>query len=159
MLTISAKPIGSLRIAQHHNVAIVVSDFNAEITNKLLQATTQRLISLGASMQQLKIVHVPGAIEIPLATQLLAQSNKYQAIICLGAVIRGDTSHYEYVCQQVSQGCQQVMLKFNLPVIFGVLTTESYQQAIQRAGVEHNAGIAAADAAAAMLQVVASLIN
>ena len=90
--------------------AIVVSEFNQTITDKLLEGAVSRLHQCGFSSDQIKILKVPGAVEIPLTAKLLAASKKYDVIICLGAVIRGDTSHYDYVCQQVSQGCQQVML-------------------------------------------------
>ena len=91
-------------------------------------------------------------VEIPLTAQLLAQQNKYDAIICLGAVIRGETSHYDYVCEQVSQGCQQVMMQYDIPVIFGVLTTENEKQALDRVGGAHgHKGRDSADAAIEMI--------
>ena len=106
------------------------------------------------------MIQVPGAIEIPLVAKLLAESNRYKAIIALGAVIRGETSHYDYVCDQVSQGCQKVMLDFNIPVIFGVLTTENEEQALARVGGVHgHKGIDAADAALEMIQVVEELVS
>src|SRR3990167_7096917 len=89
-------------------IAIVVSDFNQDITQRLLEGAYKRLLAKGIRAKAITVLHVPGAIEIPLATQWLAQSKKYQAIICLGAVIRGETGHYEYVCQQASTGCQTV---------------------------------------------------
>ncbi len=134
---------------------IVVSQFNQEITDKLLAGALNRLFELGFQQQQIDVVQVPGAVEIPLAAKLLAETKKYQAIICLGAVIRGDTDHYDYVCQQVSHGCQQVMLTLNIPIIFGVLTTFNLQQAEDRVGgIEGHKGIEAADAAIAMTHVV-----
>src|SRR5437868_2345916 len=111
-------------IKLENKIAIVCSVFNSEICEKLLAGATTRLIELGINSNQIEIFKVPGAIEIPLIAKLLAKTNKYQAIISLGCVIRGDTSHYDYVCDQVSQGCQRVMLEFDIPVIFGVLTTE-----------------------------------
>src|SRR5690606_17986785 len=114
--------------------AIVVSQFNQSITDKLLEGAVSRLNQLNLNANQITIVNVPGAVEIPLTAKLLAKSEKYDAIICLGAVIRGDTSHYDYVCQQVSQGCQQVMMEFDIPVIFGILTTENEEQAEDRVG-------------------------
>jgi 6,7-dimethyl-8-ribityllumazine synthase len=138
--------------------AIVVSQFNAFITDKLLQGAQSTLLSSGVQSEDIRIVSVPGAIEIPLMAQLLAKQKKYAAIICLGAVIRGDTDHYDYVCQQVSQGCQHVMLTFDLPVIFGVLTTNTDEQALDRVGGKAgHKGIEAAEAALAMLEVVSRI--
>lgn len=142
-------------LAHEINIAIVVSVFNSEITEKLLQGAYDTLIKLGLAEQQIHVVKVPGAIEIPLTAKLLASSKKYQAIICLGAVIRGETDHYDYVCQQVSQGCQQVMLEYNIPVIFGVLTTNNSQQAQDRVcELKSHKGIEAANAAIEMVKVV-----
>ncbi len=139
--------------------AIVVSEFNEEITEKLLAGAVSHFQSRGISMQQLTIIKVPGAVEIPLTAKLLAQSQKYHAIVCLGAVIRGDTSHYDYVCQQVSYGCQKVMLELNLPVIFGILTTENLEQAYARVGgAEGHKGVDAAETAIRMAQIVKALL-
>ena len=140
------------------NFAIVVSQFNQAICDALLTGALTRLQQANISEENITVVKVPGAVEIPLVAQLLAKKKKYQAIICLGAVIRGETSHYDYVCQQVSQGCQRVMLDFSLPVIFGILTTENEQQAEDRAGgKEGNKGADVADAALQMVEIVASL--
>jgi 6,7-dimethyl-8-ribityllumazine synthase len=135
--------------------AIVVSQFTPEITDKLLAGAQDRLAQSGISATEIEIIKVPGAIEIPLAAKLLARTGKYQAVICLGAVIRGDTSHYDYVCQQVSDGCQRVMLDLEVPIIFGVLTTENLEQAYARCGgSEGHKGFEAADVALQMAQVV-----
>lgn len=135
--------------------AIVVSEFNPSITEKLLQGALSRLHECGISQDHITVIHVPGAVEIPLTAQLLARSHYYRAIICLGAVIRGETSHYDYVCEQVSQGCQQIMLDFSIPVIFGVLTTETEAQAQERVGgTQGHKGIDAANAALTMVAVV-----
>lgn len=136
-------------------IAIVKSQYNEFITEKLLQGAYSRLLELGVPVKNIEVITVPGAVEIPLAAKLLARSKQYQAIICLGAVIRGDTGHYDYVCEQVSQGCQQVMMEFDLPVIFGVLTTNNLEQATDRVGgkVGHK-GVEAADAAMQMVDVV-----
>src|SRR5262245_17998474 len=95
--------------------AIIVSQFNQTITDKLLQGSLSRLLEAGICKEDIHITTVPGAVEIPLIAQLLAKRNEFIAIICLGAVIRGETDHYDYVCLQVSQGCQKVMLDFNIP--------------------------------------------
>lgn len=139
-------------------IAIVVSEFNQHITEKLLEGTLLRLHESGKTDNDIRIIHVPGAVEIPLIAKLLAASNQYAAIICLGAVIRGETSHYDYVCEQVSQGCQQVMMQYSLPVIFGVLTTENDEQAEDRVGGKHgHKGKDAADAALRMIQIINNL--
>ena len=136
-------------------VAIVVSQFNEDITSLLLEGTLHRLKERGMSEQQIFIAKVPGAIEIPLVAKLLAKSKKYQAIICLGAVIRGETDHFDYVCQQVSEGCREVMMNFEMPVIFGVLTTKNLKQAKDRVGgKEGHKGKEAADAAIEMIELM-----
>ncbi|HEX4045265.1 MAG TPA: 6,7-dimethyl-8-ribityllumazine synthase [Gammaproteobacteria bacterium] len=132
--------------------AIVVSEYNANITEKLLAGALSRLKSKGINENAIVITKVPGAVEIPLTAQRLAKTKKYQAIICLGAVIRGDTDHYDYVCQQVSYGCQRVMLDFDTPVIFGILTTHTEEQAEDRVGgTGGHKGEEAADAALQMV--------
>jgi len=142
----------------HQRFAIIVSRFNQSITDKLLQGALSRLIEVNISRENIHIINVPGAVEIPLTAQLLAKTQQYAAIICLGAVIRGDTDHYDYVCQQVSQGCQKVMLDAEIPVIFGVLTTNNIEQAEDRVGGrEGHKGIEAADAAIAMVKIVEAL--
>lgn len=139
--------------------AIIVSEFNENITNKLLDGAKNRLIERGVSELEIHVHKVPGAVEIPLIAQLLAKKKFYSAIICLGAVIRGDTDHYDYVCDQVSRGCQKVMLDHNVPVIFGVLTTNTEEQALDRVGgKEGHKGIYSADAALHMATLVNSLI-
>ena len=105
--------------------------------------------------ENITVAYVPGAIEIPVVAQRLARSKKYHAIIALGAVIRGETSHYDYVCEQVSQGCQRVMLETEVPIIFGVLTTENVEQARDRVnGKKAYKGREAADAALEMISVL-----
>jgi 6,7-dimethyl-8-ribityllumazine synthase len=141
-------------------VAIVVAEFNRNITEKLLEGALARLAANGIPMAHIQVVWVPGAIEIPLLVKLLAEQQLAHAIIALGAVIRGDTSHYDYVCQQVSEGCQQVMMAYDLPVIFGVLTTEDEVQAYARVGGEHgHKGEDAADAAIAMVSILNQLLD
>lgn len=138
--------------------AIVVSEFNQNITDALLQGALDRFSELNINKDDVTVIKVPGAVEIPLVAQLLAKKNKHQAIICLGAVIRGETTHYDYVCEQVSQGCQRIMLDYNIPVIFGILTTENEEQAIARVGGQHgHKGKDAVDAALHMVKVVKDL--
>lgn len=132
-------------------IAIIVSKFNHEITDELRQGALKRLEACGFGTHDITVITVPGAVEIPLVAKLLAKKNKYGAIIALGAVIRGETSHYDYVCQQVSDGCQRVALEFDIPVIFGVLTTENEAQAWERLGGTYgHKGADAADCALSM---------
>jgi len=139
-------------------IAIVVSQFNEEITEQLLEGALSRLKERGLSEQQIFVIKVPGAIEIPLVAKLLAKSKKYQSIICLGAVIRGETDHYDYVCKQVSEGCSEVMMDFELPVIFGVLTTKNVKLAKARVGGKNgHKGKEVADAAIEMMGIMGEL--
>ncbi len=136
-------------------IAIVVSLFNRDITKALEEGARDALKAAGFSSDLITLVEVPGAVEVPLVAKTLAQQNKYGAILALGAVIRGETTHYDYVCEQVSRGCQEVMLAYELPVIFGVLTTENKAQAWDRLGGAHgHKGHDAVDAALAMVQVL-----
>ena len=139
-------------------IAIVVSRFNKSVTEQLLQSTLSRLEECGFDSSDISIVHVPGACEIPIVLKKLAEKSTHRALIALGAVIRGETTHYDYVCEQVSQGCQTISLDYNLPVVFGVLTTESCEQAFARAGGEHSdKGREAVDCAIEMVLVLEKL--
>lgn len=115
-------------------VAIVASRFNEIIVNKLLGGAVDGLVRHGVEEENITAAWVPGAFEIPVAASRLARSGEYDAVICVGAVIRGDTSHYDYVCSEVSKGIAQVGLSTGIPVLFGVITTENIEQAIARAG-------------------------
>lgn len=117
---------------KRYRIAIVVSKFNSSVTEKLCASALERLNERGFTSEYLTIIKVPGAVEIPLAAQRLATTDLYEAVICLGAVIQGETDHYEYVCHQVSQGCQRVALDYDIPVVFGVLTTQNETQALER---------------------------
>lgn len=140
--------------------AIVVSQFNQNITSALLNGALERFAEINIPESEITIIHVPGAVEISLAAQLLAKKDKYKAIICLGAVIRGETNHYDYVCQQVSQSCQRIMLDYNVPIIFGVLTTDNENQALDRVGgKEGHKGKDAVDAAVCMAEIVENLTS
>lgn len=132
--------------------AIVVSRFNEFITSKLLGGSIDVLQRHGAKDDQITVVWVPGAIEIVPVAKRLANSGQYASVICLGAVIRGQTSHYDYVCQQVSRGVGQINIDTNTPAIFGVVTTETIEQAIERAGTK--AGNAGANAAMVAIEMV-----
>lgn len=139
-------------------VGIVVSRFNEEITAKLLEGAHARLKELGFDEGQITVLDVPGAVEIPLALQKLAQLKEFDALLALGAVVRGETSHYDYVCQLVSAGCQKISLDFKLPVIFGVLTTENEEQAFDRCGGKQgHKGRESVDAACEMVALLRAL--
>lgn len=144
--------------SKNYRVAVVVSLFNEEVTRKLLDGALKRLIELGVNSSNILVLEVPGAIEIPFALKRVLQAHKFDVAISLGAVIRGETSHYDYVCQQVSYGVQKISLELDVPIIFGVLTTENLAQAIDRLGGAHgHKGIDSADAAISMLDVLAKI--
>jgi 6,7-dimethyl-8-ribityllumazine synthase len=137
------------------NYAIVVSRFNEFITAKLLAGAIDCLQRHGAADQQISVFWVPGACEIVQAAKKLAQSGKYVGILCLGAVVRGDTAHYDYVCQQVSRGVGQINYDSGVPTVFGVLTCDTLEQAVERAGTRMgNAGADAARTAMEMANVM-----
>ncbi|MBN9229660.1 MAG: 6,7-dimethyl-8-ribityllumazine synthase [Legionella sp. 40-6] len=137
------------------SVAIIVGVFNREITQALQEGTITQLKNRGICEEDIMILEVPGAVEIPLVAQRLAASGKAEVIIALGSVIRGDTSHYDLVCNIASQGCLQVSLNYSLPVIFGLLTTENEEQAWDRLGGKYgHKGIELANAAIQMHQLL-----
>lgn len=123
-------------VAEGIKVGIVAARFNEFITSKLLGGAIDALTRENVKEDDVDIAWVPGAFEIPLVASRMAKSGKYDAIICLGAVIRGSTSHYDYVCSEVSKGIAQVSLNEGIPVMFGVLTTDTIEQAIERAGTK-----------------------
>ena len=126
---------GSL-VASQMKVGIIVARFNEFIGSKLLSGAMDGLLSHGVQEENIHVAWVPGAFEIPLIASKMAKSGKYDAVICLGAVIRGSTTHYDYVCSEVSKGIAQVSLSSQIPVMFGILTTENIEQAIERAGTK-----------------------
>ena len=138
--------------AKDMKVAIVVARFNEFITSKLLGGALDCLTRHEADEKNITVAWVPGAFEIPLAAQALAATQKYDAVICLGAVIRGATPHFDYVAGEVAKGTAQVMLDAGIPVLFGVLTTETIEQAIERAGTK--AGNKGSDVAIAALEMI-----
>ena len=117
-------------------VAIVAARFNEFITSKLVSGAMDGLLRHDVAEEDVSLAWVPGAFEIPVIASRLAKSGKYDAVICLGAVIRGSTSHYDYVCSEVSKGIASVSLETGVPVMFGILTTENIEQAIERAGTK-----------------------
>lgn len=145
-------------VATSGKYAIVVSRFNEFITSKLLGAALDGLTRHGVAESDIDTAWVPGAFEIPLVAKKLAASKKYDAIITLGAVIRGSTSHYDYVCNEVAKGVAKVQLDSGVPVIFGVVTTENIEQAIERAGTKAgNKGYDAAISAIEMANLLKGL--
>jgi 6,7-dimethyl-8-ribityllumazine synthase len=130
------KTIEGKLVAEGLKVGIIVARFNEFIGSKLLSGAIDGLVRHGMNEDDIEVAWVPGAFEIPVAAQKMAQSKKYDAIICLGAVIKGSTSHYDYVCAEVSKGVASVSLQYGLPVMFGVLTTDNIEQAIERAGTK-----------------------
>ncbi|MBA2650506.1 MAG: 6,7-dimethyl-8-ribityllumazine synthase [Legionella sp.] len=135
-------------------IALIVSTFNQEITQALKEGALQRLQELGFQPADILLIEVPGAVEIPFVANRLAKNKQVEVIIALGAVIRGETTHYDYVCDQVSQGCQRVMLDYDLPLVFGLLTTENEEQAWDRLGGNHgHKGREAVDCAVIMHSV------
>ena len=142
-------------VADNEKFCIILSRFNDFIGSKLLSGAIDELIRHGVSDENIDVVKVPGAFEIPIAAQKFAKSGRYNAIITLGAVIKGSTSHYDYVCAEVSKGVAQVSLQTGIPVIFGVLTTDNIEQAIERGGTKAgNKGSGAAKAAIEMANLM-----
>ncbi len=133
-------------------VGIIASRFNELIVSKLVGGAMDGLIRHGAGAQDITLAWVPGAYEIPLAARRMARSGKYDAVICLGAVIRGSTPHFDFVASEVSKGVASVSLETDLPIIFGVLTTDTIEQALERAGVK--AGNKGFDAAVTAIEMV-----
>ena len=139
-------------VSQNMKVGIVCARFNEFIVSKLLSGCLDTLLRHGVQEHDISVAWVPGAFEIPLIAAKMAKSGKYDAVIALGAVIRGSTSHYDYVCSEVSKGIAQVALNSEIPVMFGVLTTDTIEQAIERAGTK--AGNKGADCALSAIEMV-----
>jgi 6,7-dimethyl-8-ribityllumazine synthase len=127
-------------IAEGKKFALVVSRFNDFITEKLLSGALDALIRSGAADQDIEVVKVPGSFEIPVVAKKMAKSNRFDAIICLGAVIKGQTPHFDYVAAEVSKGIAAAGFQTGVPIVFGVLTTDTMQQALERAGIKSNLG-------------------
>ncbi|HHB6155922.1 TPA: 6,7-dimethyl-8-ribityllumazine synthase [Staphylococcus aureus] len=145
-------------IGKDLKVAIVVSRFNDFITGRLLEGAKDTLIRHDVNEDNIDVAFVPGAFEIPLVDKKLASSGNYDAVITLGCVIRGATSHYDYVCNEVAKGVSKVNDQTNVPVIFGILTTESIEQAVERAGTKAgNKGAEAAVSAIEMANLLKSI--
>ncbi|MBF0315166.1 MAG: 6,7-dimethyl-8-ribityllumazine synthase [Oligoflexia bacterium] len=139
-------------IASNMKVAVVVSRFNDFITAKLLDGAKDTFVRHQGDHSALSVVYVPGSFEIPLVAKRLAESKRYDAVICLGAIIRGATAHFDYVASEAAKGIAHVSLSSNIPVIFGVLTTDNLEQAIERAGSK--AGNKGAEAMLSAIEMV-----
>lgn len=145
-------------VANGKAFGIVVSRFNEFITEQMLDGALDALRRHGADLDDVTVAHVPGSLEIPVVAKRMAASGAYHAVICIGAVIRGATSHYDYVCAGTSSGTLQASMETDLPVIFGVITTDTIEQAIERAGTKAgNKGAEAAIAAIEMANLMEAL--
>ncbi len=152
------KEINGVLKADNLKFGIIVSRFNSLITEKLLEGAIDCIVRHGGSEENITVVRVPGAFEIPLIAKKMAKSGKYDAIVCLGAVIRGSTPHFEYVASEVSKGIALVSLETEVPVSFGILTTDTLEQAIERAGTKMgNKGFDAALSAIEMANILTGL--
>ena len=139
-------------------IAIIASRFNEFIVSKLVSGAVDGLVRHDVKEENIDTIWVPGAFEIPVIAKKVAKSGKYDAVICLGTVIRGETSHYDYVCAEVSKGIAQVSLETELPVMFGILTTDTIEQAVVRAGTKAgNKGYDCALGAIEMINLMKSL--
>jgi len=154
---ISMKILEGNMVADGAKIALVASRFNEFITSKLISGAVDGLKRHGVADEDISLAWVPGAFEIPLIAKSLARSKKYDAVICLGAVIRGSTTHYDYVCNEVSKGIAHIALETEVPVLFGVLTTENIEQAIERAGTK--AGNKGYDCALSAIEMINLLKN
>lgn len=143
-------------IAQGLKFGIVVSRFNELVTSKLLDGAIDCLKRHGANDEDIEIFYSPGSFEIPLIAKKIAQTGKYNAVICLGAIIRGETPHFDYIASEVSKGISQVQLETGIPIAFGVITTDDVEQALNRSGMKN--GNKGWDAALTAIEM-ANLIN
>lgn len=145
-------------VRQGIRIGIVAARFNADVVDALLKGCQKRLKELGVGKDQIELARVPGAFELPLAAKVMAKTGRFDAVICLGAVIRGETPHFDFVAGECARGVQDVALAEQLPVIFGVLTTNNHEQAWDRIGGKHgHAGVRAAEAAVEMIATLASI--
>jgi 6,7-dimethyl-8-ribityllumazine synthase len=157
MSTNVPKPL-NIELPPSARIALIAARFNAEIVDKLLEGCHTRLKQLGLDESRIDVHRVPGAFELPVAAKMFINTQRFDAIILLGCVVRGDTAHFQYVAGEAARGIQQVAIDSGIPCIFGVLTTETMHQAIDRTGGSHgHAGISAADAAAEMISLARKL--
>jgi len=150
-----SKPFEGMLLGRGLKFGLVVSRFNEFITKKLVEGAQDALLRHGVNEEDIEVAWVPGSFEIPLIAKKLAQTERYDAVICLGAVVRGGTPHFEYIAAEVSKGIAKVSLETGLPVIYGVVTADTLEQAIERAGTkEGNEGFRAAVSAIEMANLV-----
>ncbi len=141
-----------------YSIGIVVAEWNTEVTTALLTGAIEYLQSMGVKDKNIIVHHVPGSFELPLGAQFLAAQKSIDAVITLGCVVQGETRHFDFICNACAQGVMDVGLAFNIPVVFGVLTTNNQEQALERAGGKHgNKGVEAAETALKMLTLKAKL--
>jgi 6,7-dimethyl-8-ribityllumazine synthase len=141
-----------------YSIGIVVAEWNTEVTGALLTGAVEYLQSMGVKDKNVIVHHVPGSFELPLGAQFLAAQKSIDAVITLGCVVQGETRHFDFICNACAQGVMDVGLAFNIPVVFGVLTTNNQEQALERAGGKHgNKGVEAAETALKMLTLKAKL--
>ena len=151
---------GDIPSADGFTFGIVVSEWNHEITSALVKGAIETLMKHGADEDDIIVKYVPGSFELSLGAQLMIEYTESDAVICLGCVIRGETPHFDYICQSVTQGITHVNLEYNTPVVFGLLTTETQEQAQDRAGGKHgNKGVEAAITAIKMAVLQNSMID
>jgi len=149
---LSGKSVGSTKDNSSKQIAIIISEWNEEITDCLYEGAYNTLIQNGIQKENIMKAYVPGSFELSLGAQKMAQKKSVDAVICLGCVIQGETRHFEFICQSVAQGLKDVALKYDKPIILGVLTTDTFQQALDRAGGKYgNKGDEAAVTAIKML--------
>ena len=152
------KTLEGALIAKNKKFGIVVSRFNDFITKKLLEGCIDTLTRHGTKSDEIEVAWVPGSFEIPLVAKKMAGSKKYDAVICLGTIIRGETSHFDYIASEAAKGVAQVALGANIPTIFGIITADTIEQAIKRAGAkEGNKGKDAAISAIEMVNLLSSI--
>lgn len=152
---LSDKGSGNIPDARKMKFALVVAEWNPDITFSMRDAAIETLLHHGAVQKNIVVKHVPGSFELTLAAQWFAETDEYDAIICLGCVIEGETRHFDFICQSVTQGITQLNMDYNIPVVFGVLTTRTPEQARDRSGGKHgNKGVEAAVTAIKMVALM-----
>ena len=151
------KVLEGMMVGSNAKIGIVASRFNEFIVSKLIGGAEDALVRHGVNADDIELAWVPGAFEIPMVAQKMAESKKYDAIICLGAVIKGSTDHYDYVCAEVSKGIATVGMNTKVPTLFGVLTTDNIEQAIERAGTK--AGNKGYDVACSAIEMINLMKN
>lgn len=151
---------GQLKKVENTRIAVVVSRFNESVTEKLEKGALETLKEIGYKEDELLVVRVPGAVEIPLVTKTLLSNSQCDGVVALGVVIKGETTHYDYVCQSVERGLSELMLEYMVPIAFGVLTTENQEQALNRAGgSKGHKGVDAAEVVVEMLNTIKKIKN